>query len=66
VLDHRERAQIGPAGQLPRYAGRTTLHLPNDWPRVNAIIRVFARVEDLPGLGCSINRACKYLLRYFG
>jgi hypothetical protein len=39
------------AGQLTRQARTTTLHLPNDWPRVAAIIRAFKRLEDLPALG---------------
>jgi hypothetical protein len=39
------------AGQLTRHARRTTLHLPADWPWSAAIIRAFARLEDLPAIG---------------
>jgi hypothetical protein len=39
------------AGQLTRHARRVTLHLPDDWPWADAILRAFKRLEALPAYG---------------
>jgi hypothetical protein len=39
------------AGHLTRYARRTTLHLPVDWPWAGAIMRAFKRLQALPAYG---------------
>jgi hypothetical protein len=39
------------AAQITRHARCTTLHLPADWPWVDAILRAFGRLDALPGYG---------------
>jgi hypothetical protein len=39
------------AGQLTRHARQVTLHLPADWPWVDAILRAFKRLQALPAHG---------------